>query len=139
MVAPGTGYANWIADFDVGTETGFSDDSDKDGNGNGLENFFGTDPSVFSAGLAAVTTEGGNTFSFTHPINPTPADDVSAVYRWSEDLQTFYADGDPNGAGTTTVSFSPGTPSGGMVTVTATITGTVIPGKLYMNIEVTQD
>ncbi len=60
------------------------------------------------------------------------------LYR-STDLQTFYDDGDPDGAGTTTVDFSQGTPSGGMVTVTATITGTVIPDKFFVDIEVTQD
>jgi hypothetical protein len=37
------------------------------------------------------------------------------------------------------VAFAQGTPSGGMVTVTATITGTVIPDKLFVAVEVTQD
>ena len=77
----------------------------------------------------------GNTFTFTHPLNDTPADDVSAAYRWSTDLVTFYADTEDNGAGTT-VSFAQGAPSGGMVTVTATIAGPV-PAKLFVDVEVT--
>ena len=36
------------------------------------------------------------------------------------------------------VDFAQGTPSGGMVTVTATISGTVIPDKLFVDVEVTQ-
>ena len=82
---------------------------------------------------------GANTFTFTHPLNATPADDLTATYRWSTDLQTFYNDGDPNGAGTTTVTFVQGTPSGGMVTVTATITGTEIPDKLFVTVAVAQN
>ena len=81
---------------------------------------------------------GAGTFTFTHPLNATPADDLTAVYRWSKDLTTFNADGVADGDGTI-VTFSQGTPSGGMVTVTATITGTVIPDKLFVDVEVTQN
>jgi hypothetical protein len=132
----GNDFSDWIDDYPaVGDLTGFNDDSDNDGNGNGLENYFGTDPSVFSAGVVSGELL-GNTFTFTHPLNDTPAEDISAVYLWSTDLMAFYAHNGDNGAGTT-VAFSPGTPSGGMVKVTATITGPV-PAKLFVNIEVTQ-
>lgn len=80
-----------------------------------------------------------NTFTFTHPLNATPADDLTAVYRWSTDLQEFHDGGDPNGAGTTTVTFLQGPPSGGMVTVTATISGSVIPDKLFVDVAVRQN
>ena len=105
--------------------------------------FFGTDPGAFSQGLIAgtVSTTGGNTFTFTHPQNPTPADDVSdAQYFWTTDLETFYADGDPDGAGTTTVTFTTevDTPVAGTTTVTATITGAVTPGAIFVDARVTQ-
>jgi len=134
----GNDFSDWIAGYDVGTEDGIGDDPDLDGNDNGVENFFGTAPDTFTQGLVSGTVS-GNTFTFTHPLNATPADDLTAVYRWSTELQTFYDDGASNGAGTTTVDFVQGTPSGGMVTVTATITGTVIPAKLFVDVEVTQN
>ncbi len=134
---PSNTYANWILGYDAGGQTALDDDPDGDGIPNGVENFFGTDPGAFSKGLVAGAVNAG-TFNFTHPLNATPADDLTAVYRWSTDLQTFYDDGDPNGAGTTTVTFAQGTPSNGMVTVTATISGAVIPVKLFVELQVTQ-
>ena len=132
----GNNYADWIADYPgVGVLTAFDDDTDGDGNGNGVENFFGTDPDVFTAGLVSGELS-GNTFTFTHPLNTTPADDISATYRWSTDLATFTDDG--AAAGGTTVDFVQGAPSGGMVTVTATVSGTAVD-KLFVSIEVTQN
>jgi len=133
----GNDFSDWIAGYSVGGQTGIGDDPDLDGVDSGVENFFGTAPDEFSAGLLAGTASGGS-FTFTHPLNATPADDLTATYRWSTDLQDFYDDGDSNGAGTTTVDFAQGTPSGGMVTVTATITGTEIPAKLFVDVEVMQ-
>ena len=144
LVASSNTYENWIAGFFPGeTDPAIIDldaDPDGDGNDNGVENYFGTAPDTFTQGLTtgAVDT-GANTFTFTHPLNATPADDLTATYRWSTDLQTFYDDGDSNGAGTTTVNFVQGAPSGGMVTVTATITGTEIPDKLFVDVEVAQN
>ena len=91
---------------------------------------------AFSQGLVpgAVDT-GANTFTFTHPLNATPADDLTATYRWSTDLLSFHNDGAT--AGGTTVSFSAGTPSGGMVTVTATVTGTPV-SALFVDVAVSQ-
>ena len=81
---------------------------------------------------------GAGTFTFTHPQNAAPADDVSgAAYTWSTDLQTFTADGVANGG--TTVSFvaTPDTPVAGTTTVVATVTGTPIT-ELFVQVGVTQ-
>ncbi len=127
-------FLSWIGGFDVGGETAFTDDPDDDGNANGIENYFGTDPSEFSQGVVAGTVS-GSTMTFTHPLNDTPASDLTAVYRWSKDLSSFHGDGVEFES--TTVSFSQGTPSEGMVEVTATITGTALD-KLFVDIKVTQ-
>jgi hypothetical protein len=81
----------------------------------------------------------GNRFTFTHPLNPSPAADLTPHYQWSADLVKFHDDGLTNGAGTTTVSFSRGAPSGGLVSVTATVTGSVIPDKIFVRVGVTQN
>lgn len=64
------------------------------------------------------------------------ASDLTATYRWSKDLATFT----PSGAAFqgATVTFTPGTPSGGFVTVTATVSGTQVD-KLFVDVEVTQN
>lgn len=89
----GNDFSDWIAGFSVGGQTGIDDYPDGDGIGSGVDNFFGTAPDTI-----------------THPLNATPAEDLAATYLWSPDLQNFYDDGNSNGAGTTTVSFSPGAP-----------------------------
>ena len=114
-------------------------DSDGDGLNNGAENYFGTPPDQVSQGLVAgaVDTQ-ANTFTFSHPINAMPADELIATYRWSTDMQTFYNDGQPNSEGTTTVRFVRSAPSDGMVTVTATATGVAID-HLFVDVNVTQN
>jgi hypothetical protein len=139
---PAEDFASWISGFPaVGSLTGFNDDADHDGIANGLENFFGTDPGAFSKGLvvASVTR---STLVFTHPQNASAVSDISAPdYRWSTDLQTFHANGASNDGGITTVNFSVNTniPSSGITTVTATITGTVIPQELFVKVGVSQN
>jgi len=133
----GNNFADWITGYPgVGAQTGFGNDPDNDRLASGLENYFGTDPAVASTGLAAGTVT-GNTFTFSHPLNDTPADDISATYRWSKDLATFLDDGDTDGDGTT-VDFVQGTPAGGTVTVTATITGPAT-ARLFVDVRVTQN
>jgi hypothetical protein len=139
-VGPGGGndFADWIAGFPgVGVLTDLGDDFDLDGIPNAVENFFGTDPSVFSSGLVASAASEGS-FTFTHPQNPTPADDLTAAYRWSKTLDGFLADGATDGDGTTvdfTVQLD--TPETGITTVTATVTG-VATNKLFVEVEVLQ-
>ncbi len=137
--AGGNTFTDWIGGFSgLNGLTGFNDDADFDGLDNGLENFLGTAPNAGNAGLTAGTLS-GNTFTFTHPQNATPASDVSApVYSWSTDLQTFHADEASSGGITVDLEAAPNDPSPGTTTVTATITGTV-PAKLFVNLGVTQE
>ncbi|MCU0779007.1 MAG: hypothetical protein MUF86_15260, partial [Akkermansiaceae bacterium] len=132
-------FANWIATFPgVGGLTGVGDDADGDGIDNGVENFFGTNPSISNSGLVAGAV-GVNTFTFTHPQNATPASDLTAAYQWSKDLATFNAGGVTDGDNTK-VDFTTqlDTPVAGTTTVTATVTGTAT-SKLFVNIKVTQN
>jgi hypothetical protein len=134
-------YSDWIAGYPgVGAETALDDDPDGDGNDNGVENFFGTKPDEFSQGLVSGAADpGAGTFTFTHPQNASPADDLTAAYRWSKDLAGFLADGATDGAGTK-VDFTtqPDTPSAGITTVTATVTGTATD-MLFVDVEVLQN
>jgi hypothetical protein len=131
---PADDYAAWIAGYPgVGSLTGFNDDADGDGIDNGMENLFGTDPSVFNQGIVQVA-KSGNTVTFQHSQSATPASDVSASYVWSTDLVTFHPDG--ASAGGVTVGFDTSTDAG-TTTVTATITGTV-PAKLFVSLKATQ-
>ena len=140
VVAPSRSntFANWMGGFIVGSQTDLGDDPDGDGIANAIENYFGTRPDAFTSGLVAVAMN-GNTLTFTHPLNASPAEDLVLNYRWSTDLGIFHDDGAPNGEGTTTVTFSDPTPTGGgLVSVTASITGAVIPEKLFVKVMVTK-
>ena len=82
----------------------FNDDFDRDGLANGIEAYFGTDPSVSNSGLRLVSTD-GVTPVFTHPIADTVLSDVVGSYEWSPDLLNWYS-GDGNdgpGGGPTVV------------------------------------
>lgn len=127
-------FVDWIAAYAVGGADGFDDDPDGDGIGNGLENYLGTAPDEFSGSIVGVGA-GGNTFMFAHPVSDSPVDDLAAAYRWSTDLVAFHDDG--ASAGGSMVSFSAGASSGGMVLVTATVTGP-LPETLFVNLAVTQ-
>lgn len=134
----GNTFANWIATYPgVGASTALGDDADGDGIDNGVENFFGTDPSVSNRGLVA-GAKNGNTFTFTHPQNATPASDLTAAYQWSKDLATFYASGASDGSSTVTFTTQADTPATGTTTVTATVTGAVA-SRLFVNIKVTRN
>lgn len=135
-------FVSWIGGFPgAASDTSLTGDPDGDGKENGIEKFFGTNPGIAdNSGLEALKGNFvvSNAFTFTHPEGA-PADDLTAGYRWSTDLLTFHADGDPNGAGTTTVSFAQAPPVDGLITVTATITGPVIPERLFVDVVVMQN
>ena len=137
----GNSFAAWIADPAFGIDVarrGLGDDPDGDGIDNGVENFFGTNPGTFSQGVLA-GIKSGNTFTFTHPKNATPASDLTAAYTWSKNLSAFLATGATDGAGTTvTFITQTDTPAAGITTVTATVTGTAT-SKLFVRVNVTQE
>ena len=138
----GNNFSDWIAGYSVGGQTGIGDDPDLDGIDSGVENFFGTAPDTFTQGLAAGAVDAvAGTFTFTHPQTGTIADDLTAAYRWSKDLQSFNADGATDGDGTKvdfTVQLD--TPQSGTTTVTATVdSGGTATDKLFVDVQVTQN
>jgi hypothetical protein len=141
LTAPPT-FDTWINGFDwsgfTNPDLTLGGDPDADGIASGVENFFGTEPNRFSQGLVA-GERNGNQFTFTHPVNANPASGLTPRYRWSADLVDFHDDGSPDGAGTTTVTFSDPVPAGEVVSVTATVTGSVIPSRVFARVEVTQN
>jgi hypothetical protein len=132
-------FSNWASNYDLGELTGFNDDADGDGMGNGLESYLGTNPGSSNRGaiMAELAMDRQNkTFTFRHPLNPSAPNDLVAAYRWSPDLGSFHGDG--VSAGDTTVNFTQSSPDeNNWVTVTATITGPM-PERFFTHIQVTQ-
>ena len=113
---PVNNFANWIAGFGLApADQDLFDDPDGDGIDNGVESFFGTNPGTFTRGLAA-GIKNGNTFTFTHPQNATPASDLTATYRWSADLATFHLGGQTSGGTTVNFTTQTNTPVAGTTT-----------------------
>ncbi|MGB0413080.1 MAG: sulfatase-like hydrolase/transferase [Coraliomargarita sp.] len=130
-------FAYWIVDHPgVGLKSGFNDDPDGDGKANGLEHFLGTAPDSVSPGVWASMS--GDTFTVKHPINTNLGNEIAYTYRWSTDLVNFYDAGSSNSEGTTTVHCAQ-SQSDGQVTVTPTATGTEIPDRIFITIEVSEN
>lgn len=130
-------FADWIAGYPgVGSMTGFEEDADGDGLANGLENFFGTDPSVMSPGLFGCSPASGG-LSFHHYENASAATDGMASYEWSTDLTTWWADGASDGETSVDFVSSANDPEVGTTTVSATVSG-VVPGKVFVRVKVVQ-
>lgn len=143
IVTPGgllPGFAGWISGFpDVGELTGFNDDSDGDGQANGLENFLGTDPSKSSQGLITGASNAQmSSLTLTHSQNPEPTPEASIPsYEWSPDLVNYYSNGESNPGGTiVNFNVSGNSPAAGTTTVRAAISGT-IPQKIFVRLSVT--
>jgi hypothetical protein len=142
VIAGTTGdtFADWIADpaFAIAPEDqAANDDPDGDGIDNAVENLFGTHPGEFSQGLLAGTSS-GNSFTFTHPRNASPASDLTPAYRWSTNLTDWY-DGDnldgPGGGLTVNIVPSPAGPP----TTTVTATASQPVPRLFVRVEVTRN
>jgi Immunoglobulin domain len=132
-----TSYSSWIAGYTgVGSLTGFNDDADHDGLPNGLEYYFGSDPSTTTQGIQQVS-KSGSTLTFQHPNASASATGITASYRWSTDLSTWHDSGSSDGSRSVTITGSSNTPSSGVTTATATITGTQ-PESLFITLQVLQ-
>lgn len=133
-----TTYTEWIAGFDVGGLTGFADDYDGDNIPNGLENYFGTDPSLASTGVVTgtVATGASTTFTFSHPLSTDPASNITVAYIWSKNLTSFHDNGATDDG--TTVTVVQGTPSNGRVTATVTVTGNATD-RLFVKVQATEN
>ena len=105
-------FTSWASeqglDGTPGKESGFFDDPDGDGLSNGVEAWFGTDPTVPGTGLSEITSD-GTTTTFQHPQNTSVFSGVSISYSWSLDLTEWYAGdgiGGPDGGPTVSISSS---------------------------------
>lgn len=126
-------FASWIGGFPVGALAGFEDDADGDGLKNGLEGFFGTNPSVANGSKVTQVSTNGTITTFTHPKASPALTDVSGSYQWSLDLSTWYAgDGVQGPAGGPTVNI----PVTGSGTVTATSSAPL--GKIFIRVTASQ-
>lgn len=133
----GATFATWIAGFGLAPgDQGFNFDADGDGIGNGVEAWFGTDPSVGGSGLTQIA-KSGNTVTFTHPEADPALSDVTGSYEWSLDLATWNASAATEGGTTVTLAPVQNNPAPGTTTVTATITGTE-PAKIFIRAVATQ-
>jgi hypothetical protein len=136
-LVPTNTFATWIADpvFGIDPEDrSFGNDPDGDGIPNGVENFFGTHPGEFSEGLVA-GTRSGNTFTFTHPQNASPASDLTPAYRWSTNLRDWYAGDNLDGPGGGLTVAIVAAPVGPPVT-TVTATASQMVPQLFLRVEV---
>ena len=134
-VGGGSDYASWLAGYSP-TDTSDEGDDDKDRLGNLVEAFFGSDPSVWNAGLSEVA-RAGNTVTFKHPEADPALSDVSGSYEWSMDLSTWNGSGDTEGGVTVTIP-EPPAPVAGVTTVTANITSGD-PAQLFLRVVATKN
>lgn len=132
-------FAGWISDFPgVGSQDGFNDDPDGDGQPNGIENFFGTDPSLSTEGFSAMRfTTNVPIFIVSHPQNPDPVPaSTNVIYKWSTDLENFYLTGETNPGGTSVnLEVNQNNPVEGTTSVEAVSSGTT-PERVFIRVEI---
>jgi hypothetical protein len=142
----GVGYArvnkfeSWIAGFDVGNETALGDDPDQDGNSNGLEGFYGTNPALAEEGMLTISqAQAPNQILLRHPQSTESLDDLSFRYQWSTDLVDFKGGGEVRDDGSTvTFDSQRDFPEEGTTTVTATVSGAATRAPVFLRIAVMQ-
>jgi len=131
-------YTAWIGSYPSASgATGFTQDADKDGVMNGVEAYFGTDPSAASQGLTQISQNGGG-FKFHHTKSNQPPSDVTGSYQWSTDMINWHTSGQTNAGGViTNISTATITdnayPALDEIEVTASVT-TGTTGKLFVRV-----
>jgi hypothetical protein len=130
-------YLDWIANQNVGSNSGFTEDADGDGLANGMENFLGTPAAVPNMGLTRISSSPG-TLVFRHSRSNTPASDITAGYEWSADLNQWHLSGVSHAGSTVTTSPSAiidaAAPANDLIEVTAAVTGTPLE-RIFVRIK----
>lgn len=123
-LGPANTFASWMSSFDFSAYPGASTipngDADGDGISNLIENILGTPPNAPSSGLTQISGS-NSTVTFHHPLNATPAANVTHSYEWSTDLIEWKSSGQTNTSGTS-ATITAGAPVSGVVSVTAVVT-----------------
>ena len=134
-------YAAWISNYpSVGQASGLTDDADRDGIPNGIENIFGTAPDTSSAGLTQISAS-ATTLVFRHSRSNSIASDLSAGYEWSGNLVAWQPSAASEGGTTVTITAATITdssaPDNDLVEVTATMTGILKP-RIFVRLKATR-
>ena len=132
-------FAAWLAAYQVGGLTGFTDDPDRDGIPNGAENLLGTAPDSSSPGLSQIAaTAAGLTFQHTRSNSPSAG--LTSSYEWSTDLQTWHPAAASAGGLTVVITdailIDRAAPLNDLIQVTATVTQGTAP-QLHVRLKAT--